>query len=61
MAKQALDASTIDKRLTDKLISRGDFSHGDLDAALQKLPDQQELADNIADIVYRQGAADEAE
>lgn len=53
MAKKSLDASTIDKRLTDKLISRGEFNHSDLDAALKKLPDMEEMADNIADVVYR--------
>jgi hypothetical protein len=52
MAKKNIDASTIDKRLSERLIRRGEFSESDFDAALKKLPDLDGAADNIADVVY---------
>lgn len=53
MAKNTVnDLQNVDKRLTERLAARGDFSAEEMSSALQKLPDLEGEAENIADRVY---------
>jgi len=42
----------LDKRIVDRMVSRGQVSRTDLEAHLKGLPDLTDQADNIADKVY---------
>lgn len=53
MAKKTQqDLQNVDRRLVDRFVERGDFGRADLDAALEKLPDMKEAAEDISDVVY---------
>jgi hypothetical protein len=44
--------ATFDKRVIERLVTRGAVSRADLEAHLKALPDLEDQADNIADRVY---------
>lgn len=50
--KNQQDIQNVDKRLVDRVIARGDFSHDELEGALGKLPDLEGEAEDISARVY---------
>jgi hypothetical protein len=44
---QELDLKTMDRRLVDRLVRRGEISEKDLEKALKQLPDQTEEAEAV--------------
>jgi hypothetical protein len=58
--KKNINPETVDKRLVDRFLERGDLSRGDLDGALKKLPDLEGEMENIADVVYAQAGGNTA-
>lgn len=56
--KTQQDIQNVDKRLVDRLVTRGDFSKDDLDGALNKLPDLEDAAEDISSRVYGAASGD---
>lgn len=46
------DLQNVDKRLADRFIERGEFTRSDLEAALEKLPDLKDAAEDISAVIY---------
>ncbi len=55
--KKKLDATTYDKRTVERYVQRGVLSRADVETHLKNLPDLEEQADNIAEMIYPGGAA----
>jgi hypothetical protein len=50
--KSSDDTPVIDKRLAERLVSRGKITREELQKHLKELPDLAEKADNIAGVIY---------
>lgn len=58
--KNQQEIQNIDKRLVERVVSRGDVSQADLDGALQQLPDLEGAAEDISARIYG-ASSDEGE